>query len=105
MLDYGVSFLQEFAPVRRNHKHGAFITSCICHNCPFDKLSLQGKPAYAHYAAWYHGRTSGGDAITVDPRLPNANGTIPYHTIRRRAATHFHTEVKWSATLQFHPSG
>lgn len=78
MLDYGVSFLQEFAPVRRNHKHGAFITSCICHNCPFDKLSLQGKPAYAHYAAWYHGRTSGGDAITVDPRLPNANGTIPY---------------------------
>ena len=76
VVQYGVDFLAQFAPVRANPKNGAMITSCICHGCPWPQLELQGKTTYQHYADWVHGTTKGADAIHIDSRLPNGGGEI-----------------------------
>ena len=76
VLAYGDDFLDQFAAVQGYDKNGAFITSCICHGCPWTDLSLDGKLAYDHYADWYYGATTGADAIHIDHRLPNGNGTL-----------------------------
>jgi len=80
VLAYGAGFLHDFDPVKADEKNGAFITSCICHGCPWQSptaLSYDGGPSpYAAYGAWYAGKTRGASAIHIDPRLPNGNGTI-----------------------------
>merc|ERR1711871_396043 len=78
VLQYGIDFMSQFSPVRKNPSHGAMITSCICHGCPWSQLSLNGKTSYEHYADWFYGISSGEMAVHVDPRLPNGNGTITY---------------------------
>ena len=78
VLDYGDSFLHQFAPVKGEaSKNGAFITSCICHGCPWPQLTLKGKSAFQHYADWYL-QKSAGNNIHVDPRLPNGNGSLTF---------------------------
>ena len=38
------------------------ITSCICHGCPWDKLTFEGnKTAYEYYADWANSRGPNGD--------------------------------------------
>ena len=54
MLKYGKDFLADFTPVRAEDKNGAFITSCICHGCPWTSptaLNIDGKSVHQHYAA------------------------------------------------------
>jgi hypothetical protein len=76
VVEYGASFLTQFAPVRAASKNGAFISTCICHACPFPTLVLDGKTSFQHYAAWYEGSTTGADSIHVDTRGPNGDGTL-----------------------------
>eukprot|EP00939_MAST-03C_sp_MAST-3C-sp1_P000133 g133.t1 len=80
VLDYGVGFLQDFKPVEADSKNGAFITSCICHGCPWqDPTALifdKGPSPYRAYGSWYVGKTKGASAIHIDPRLPNGGGDI-----------------------------
>lgn len=78
VLQYGLDFLQQLAPVYTagESKHGGMITSCICHGCPWPSLVLNGKNSYEHYADWFYGKTSGVGAMHIDPRLPNGNGTL-----------------------------
>lgn len=76
ILQYGEDFLHQFAPVESESKNGAMITSCICHGCSWDTLSVNGKTADQHYADWYTGKTHGVSAIHIDTSLPNGNGTF-----------------------------
>merc|ERR1712066_85540 len=78
VLQYGNDFMAQFSPVRNNVKHGAMITSCICHGCPWAQLELEGKTSYQHYADWYYGKTSGAAATHIDTRLPNGGGTLTF---------------------------
>ena len=50
-----------------------FITSCLCHECPWWQLALEGKSALGHYASWAEG---GDEGVIVDPRGPNADGEL-----------------------------
>jgi len=78
VIQYGKDFMQQFAPVAASPKNGAFITSCICHGCPWPQLSLEGKTTYQHYAAWMAGNTTGTASIHIDTRLPNGGGEITF---------------------------
>jgi hypothetical protein len=74
VLAYGTDFMTDFASVTAASKNGAFITSCICHGCPWPNataLSIDGKSVYNHYADWMAGRTTGKDSIHIDTRTPN----------------------------------
>merc|ERR1719267_70213 len=35
VIHYGTDFMRQFEPVTKATKNGAFITSCICHGCPW----------------------------------------------------------------------
>ena len=78
VLQYGLDFIQQLAPVSSPTvtKNGGMITSCICHGCPWPALVLEGKTSFEHYADWYYGKTSGRASLHIDPRLPNGNGTL-----------------------------
>ncbi len=79
MLDYGVDFLAQLDALRADPKNGAFITSCICHGCPWSDpaaLNIDNKSVYQHYAAWAAGETSGADSIHIDTRGPNGDNQI-----------------------------
>jgi hypothetical protein len=82
IVQYGVDFLTAFQPVMTNWEnltHGAFITSCICHGCPWGEQSalvFKTLNPYQAYANWYTGKTKGMDNIHIDPRQPNGGGTI-----------------------------
>eukprot|EP00656_Telonema_subtile_P044991 TRINITY_DN51256_c0_g1_i2.p1 TRINITY_DN51256_c0_g1~~TRINITY_DN51256_c0_g1_i2.p1 ORF type:complete len:274 (-),score=52.73 TRINITY_DN51256_c0_g1_i2:227-1048(-) len=80
VLQYGKDFLTQFAPVSSAAKNGAFITSCICHGCPWSNETalnfVEGMAPYKAYARWMAGVDAGKDAIHVDPRLPNGGGEI-----------------------------
>ena len=75
VLQYGVDFLADWAPVvPTSGRNGAFITTCICHGCNWTSFVLDGKNAYAHYADWVMGVTTGNASLHVDMRLPNGGG-------------------------------
>ena len=76
VLQYGRDFMNQFAVVRNEHRNGAFITSCVCHGCPWPNLVLEGKSAYAHYAAWLADDTTGPQSIHIDTRAPNGGGVL-----------------------------
>ena len=80
IVEYGRGFLAQFATASREGgggRNGAFISTCICHACPFPTLELGGKTAFEHYAAWYLGRTAGGSSsMHIDTRPPNGGGLI-----------------------------
>jgi hypothetical protein len=78
VIQYGNDFLEQLKPVQTEPQNGAMITSCICHGCPWDQFSLEGKTSYQHYADWYYGKTSGSAAIHIDSRLPNGDGSFDF---------------------------
>jgi hypothetical protein len=77
VLQYGTDFLEQVSPVSgAGSRNGGFITSCICHGCPWQDLTLENQTSYQHYADWFYGRASGADAMHIDTRLPNGGGTL-----------------------------
>lgn len=77
VIGYGADFLTQLRPVGGAGSHnGGFITTCICHGCPWADLELEGKTADAHFADWFYGRSSGAAALHVDTRMPNGGGTL-----------------------------
>jgi hypothetical protein len=91
VLQYGQDFLVDFKPVSASTKNGAFITSCICHGCPWSvdaetngTLAFNGVSPWKAYANWYNDVETGAKAIHIDPRLPNGGGDI--HNIQHCAA-------------------
>jgi len=50
-------FLLEMAELSemQNYQHGAIVTSCICHDCPWEHLVLDGKTGVELYVDWYNG--------------------------------------------------
>jgi len=77
VIGYGATFLDEVAPVGGvGSKNGGFITTCICHSCPWNILALENKTSYEHFADWFYGKTSGAGAKHVDIRMPNGDGTL-----------------------------
>ena len=46
--------------MRSSPRNGAFITSCVCHGCPWPTvttgISGDAKTSYQHYAAWHGAR-------------------------------------------------
>jgi len=76
VLQYGLDFLKQFSPIQQEGPNGAFITSCICHGCPWSTLVLDSKTPYGHYAAWHNGLIAHPDSILIDSRGPNGNGAI-----------------------------
>lgn len=83
VLQFGEDFLQQFEPVQSEPENGAMITSCICHSCPWDDLELDGKRSFEHFADWYLGRTRGADAVHIDSRTPNGDGSLTYKACKR----------------------
>lgn len=78
VLQYGEDFLQQFKAIQGEGKHGAMITSCICHGCPWQNFMLEGKSSYQHYAAWYYGKAQGAESTHMDARKPNGDGTMTF---------------------------
>ena len=79
VLQYGKDFLTALEALQRDEKNGAFITSCICHGCPWSDptaLSIDDKSVHQHYAAWMADETSGAASIHIDTRGPNGDGNI-----------------------------
>ena len=63
------------------NKNGGFITSCICHGCPWDKLTFEGnKTAYEYYADWANSRDFPRQpkSLVVDSRGPNGDGDLTF---------------------------
>ena len=86
VIGYGATFLDEVAPVGGvGSKNGGFITTCICHSCPWNILALENKTSFEHFADWFYGKTSGAGAKHVDIRMPNGDGTqrSPVRSLRR----------------------
>jgi hypothetical protein len=79
VVQYGKDFMSQFSPMYSEPKNGAFITTCVCHGCPWSALTLTNDSkltSYNHYAAWHEGKTTGADSIHVDSRAPNGDGTL-----------------------------
>ena len=95
IVQYGADFLTALQPVIASQaRNGAFITSCICHGCPWStvKTGASGdvKTSYGHYAAWHtkmktkalgkgqEVRVSSSEppSIHIDTRGPNGDGAI-----------------------------
>ena len=77
ILQYGRDFLSQQAAVGgAGSKNGGFITTCICHGCPWADLVLDNRTATQHYADWFHGKATGAAAMHRDVRGPNGDGTI-----------------------------
>ncbi|GMI55462.1 hypothetical protein ScalyP_jg7825 [Parmales sp. scaly parma] len=49
---YGKDFVAQLEPLLNDKKNGCFITTCICHGCPWPALRLSDVPAYEHFANW-----------------------------------------------------
>jgi len=82
---YGNDFLSALLPLVKETGNGGFITSCICHGCAWDKLSLNGTVGgtpisangYSWYALWASGLGEEGvQVLAVDPRGPNGDGAV-----------------------------
>jgi len=78
VLQYGEDFLEQFEPghVEDWSINGGFITTCVCHGCPWPNLFLEGLNSYQHYRNWVVGETGGKDSYQIDRRPPNGNGTL-----------------------------
>jgi hypothetical protein len=76
VIAYGADFMQQFQPVAAEQRNGAFITSCICHGCPWSTLALNGLTSLQHYAHWHAGTIVHPQSIAVDQRGPNGDGAI-----------------------------
>jgi hypothetical protein len=74
---YGADFVTALSTVRSSNKNGAFITSCICHGCPWLELKLDNRSAYELYGAWYADAAHTSEHVHIDPSLtPNSGGEL-----------------------------
>ena len=81
VIAYGAAFEKDFRAVSSHEKNGAFITSCICHGCPWSDasaLSIEGVSPWKAYGEWYTGKARGSHAVHVDTRNPNGGGAITH---------------------------
>ena len=77
LVQYGDDFLSAFAPVQAKAQNGAFITSCICHGCPWPDLALENRTSYELYAAWYEDTAvESASHVHVDAGPPNGGGAL-----------------------------
>lgn len=79
MLEYGQDFMKQLEPVFAESANGAFITSCMCHGCPWfgeSSLALKNETPMQLYADWLFGKSTGDDAFHVDTRGPNGDGEL-----------------------------
>lgn len=75
VLSYGDAFVAQLRPaVLRSTSNGVFITTCICHGCPWPNLRLDGLSANEHYVRWLRGATQGNASVHIDHRGPNGGG-------------------------------
>lgn len=63
-----------YAKVLFKPENGAYITSCVCHDCRWDDITIQNVTLLEHLSGWYFGNRTGADAIIVDQEGPNKNG-------------------------------
>ena len=89
IVQYGSDFLDALKPVIDSApKNGAFITSCVCHGCPWPTVTTGSpgdtKTSWGHYADWYSQRLAGAmgsaptlsQTIHIDGRAPNGGGDL-----------------------------
>ena len=85
IVQYGEDFLDALKPVIESApKNGAFITSCLCHGCPWSTVTTGAsgdtKTSYGHYAAWHSALVAGavaeGSTVHIDSRAPNGGGEL-----------------------------
>ena len=81
VLQYGADWLAAFPrQALLAGGHGAFVTSCVCHGCPWATLTAgagANLTAWQAVAAWYSGETVGDANLHIDARGPNGDGSIP----------------------------
>lgn len=89
VVEYGADWLSSFPRMTLlKGGHGAFITSCVCHGCPWEALSLDGSAnsaggsnvsvsTWKAVARWYGGEDTAAAALRMDLRGPNGDGAIP----------------------------
>ncbi len=78
IMEYGSDFMTEFAPVQSEKQNGAFITSCICHGCPWSdsqQMTIANMTAYQAFSHWYSDPAHA-QSILIDTRGPNGDGAI-----------------------------
>lgn len=72
---YGTDFLRQLGAVEASPQNGAFITTCLCHRCPWFSLRTSDSDpltAIQHYARWAAGKTVGTGSVHIDWRGVNA---------------------------------
>ena len=61
-------------------QNGAFITSCMCHNCAWSLLnmpvSIGNTTALDAMTRWYHSSKEGEGHVYIDPRRSNGDGAL-----------------------------
>ena len=77
---YGEDFDAQLAPALSapRFRRGAFITTCVCHGCPWSALALGGRSAYQALGEWLADRndTNNNNNVRIDARGPDGNGTL-----------------------------
>jgi len=77
VADYGRDFVEDLRPMLEDpRENGAAITSCVCHDCDFHRLEVDGRTAMQWYADWYHGKLRGAAAFRIDTHGPNGDGEL-----------------------------
>merc|ERR1712137_532773 len=73
-MQFATDFLEQLAYVFKKPENAGYITSCVCHDCRWDQITIQGKTAPEHWFAWYSGQLVGNSSILLDNAGPNRNG-------------------------------
>lgn len=76
VIAYGQDFDKQFQVVTTEQQNGGFITTCICHGCPWADLILDGSNAYQHYYSWTMAKAT--NHYHIDMRGPNGDGALNF---------------------------
>lgn len=71
---FSQDFMAKLPALASSEKNGGFITSCLCHDCPWRDLRVGAESALEHYVAWAEGRAERG--LLIDSRGPNGDGEL-----------------------------
>jgi hypothetical protein len=90
IVQYGSDFLDALQPVVDSApKNGAFITSCVCHGCPWSSVTTgtkgDAKTSWQHYADWHQ-------AHRVQVNLSSSSAPAPASTSAPAALTTIHID-------------
>ena len=80
VLEYGDAFVKSLRKNVLDGKplNGAFITTCICHGCPWENLHVNGTYTWKAYNDWFKGLTLGEESVWIDERGPNGGGEVGF---------------------------